>query len=271
MKKTTPKKPLLVCALLGVLAAGQALAADIRYMNSGDYLEPTGWQGGVIPGTNDTARFNWGNNTVTLSGVAPLLQRFQMGVDESGQLVVQSGGKLVTTGLWDKLGISYDEVHTSANSTMYTNTEEYTPAEWARFEAGLDRVYSDFTQKVADGRKLPKEKVLEIAKGRIWTGEDAKALGLVDELGGFPVALRLAKSAAGIPEKDDVKLELFPAKKGALDYIFGDSADSSDKEGSSESMKETLRMLQPAARQLRRISAGESRGVLSMPDLQVKR
>ena len=89
---------MLACALLGVMVAGQAMAANIRYMNSGDYLEPTGWQGGVIPGTNDTARFNWGNNTVTLAGEAPLLRNFQIGVDESGQLVVESGGKLNTTG-----------------------------------------------------------------------------------------------------------------------------------------------------------------------------
>ncbi|MBE0543603.1 MAG: hypothetical protein IH623_19835 [Verrucomicrobia bacterium] len=75
------------------------MAANIRYMNSGDYLEPAGWQGGVIPGTNDTARFNWGNNTVTLSGEAPLLRNFQMGVDESGQLVVNAGGILNTTGI----------------------------------------------------------------------------------------------------------------------------------------------------------------------------
>jgi hypothetical protein len=90
---------MLVCALLGTLVAGQAMAADIRYMNSGDYLDPSGWVGGVIPGINDTARFNWGNNTVTLAGEAPLLMRFQMGVDESGQLVVNAGGKLNTTGV----------------------------------------------------------------------------------------------------------------------------------------------------------------------------
>ena len=92
MKKTTPKNSVLTCVLFGVLAAGPVMAADIRYMSSGDYLDPTGWQGGVIPGTNDTARFNWGNNTVTLSGEAPLLMNFQMGVDESGQLVVNAGG-----------------------------------------------------------------------------------------------------------------------------------------------------------------------------------
>jgi hypothetical protein len=99
MKTTTRQNSILVCALLGVMAASQALAADIRYMSNGDYLEPTGWQGGVIPGINDTARFNWGNNTVTLAGEAPLLMRFQMGVDESGELVVNAGGKLNTTGV----------------------------------------------------------------------------------------------------------------------------------------------------------------------------
>jgi len=98
MKRTTRKISMLVGALLGGLVTGQVMAADIRYMSSGDYLEPTGWVGGVIPGTNDTARFNWGNNTVTLAGEAPLLRRFQMGVDESGGLVVESGGKLTTTG-----------------------------------------------------------------------------------------------------------------------------------------------------------------------------
>jgi len=98
-----------VCALLGAMVAGQAMAADIRYQNSGDYFDTmavtgvNGWQGGGtgaggLPGTNDTARANWGNNTITLAGVAPLLGRFQLGVDESGQLVVNAGGKLTTVG-----------------------------------------------------------------------------------------------------------------------------------------------------------------------------
>ena len=96
-------------ALLGTLVAGRALAADIRYQNSGDYFDTVavtgvnGWQAGGldnggVPGTNDTARANWGNNTITLAGEAPLLRNFQLGVDESGQLVVNAGGKLTTTG-----------------------------------------------------------------------------------------------------------------------------------------------------------------------------
>ena len=91
------------------MAAGQAMAVDLRYQNSGDYFDTVavtgsyGWQNGGggpggLPGTTDTARANWGNNTITLAGEAPLLQRFQLGVDESGQLVVNAGGKLTTTG-----------------------------------------------------------------------------------------------------------------------------------------------------------------------------
>jgi hypothetical protein len=109
MKRTFQKNSILVCALLGVMAAGQAIAADIRYQNSGDYFDTVavtgvnGWQAGAggpggLPGTNDTARANWGNNTITLAGVAPLVGRFQLGVDESGQLVVNAGGTLTTTG-----------------------------------------------------------------------------------------------------------------------------------------------------------------------------
>ncbi len=109
MKSITPKNLILVCALLGVMVADQAMAADIRYQNSGDYFDTVavtgvnGWQAGGggpggLPGTNDTARANWGNNTITLAGQAPLLGRFQLGVDESGQLVVTTGGKLTTTG-----------------------------------------------------------------------------------------------------------------------------------------------------------------------------
>jgi len=109
MKSRTQKNSILACALLGALAAGQVMAADIRYQNSGDYFDTVavtgvnGWQAGGgaaggLPGTNDTARANWGNNTITLAGEAPLVGRFQLGVDESGQLVVNAGGKLTTSG-----------------------------------------------------------------------------------------------------------------------------------------------------------------------------
>ena len=175
------------------------------------------------------------------------------------------GGKMVTSGLWEKLGISFDEVHAGKNATMWNSSSDYTPAEWARFQAWLDRVYADFTNKVADGRRLPKERVLEIAKGRIWTGEDAKSLGLVDELGGFPVALALAKKAARIPDTEPVRLELFPKKKTSfqafMEQVSGQTPDSSER-----ALVRALEIIQPLVRQIQ--AAYGPRGVLQMPEVQ---
>ncbi len=180
------------------------------------------------------------------------------------------GGKMLTTGFWKMLGISFDQVHDGANATYWTGTEDYTPAEWARFEAWLDRVYVDFTSKVADGRRLPKERVLEIAKGRIWSGEDGKALGLVDELGGFPEALALAKKAAKIPAGEDVSVQLFPRKKSALqtlmDTLSGETPESSEQSAETTAVIRALRMIQPFARQIR--AATGQAGVLEMPEVQ---
>jgi protease-4 len=161
------------------------------------------------------------------------------------------GGKMLTSGLWDKVGLSWDEVHQGENATMFTGTQDYTPAEWARFEAWLDRVYVDFTNKVADGRKLSKDKVLEIAKGRIWSGQDAKNLGLVDELGGYDTALKLAKRAAGVPADEEVRVVVYPRPKGFLESELGwRSPDNSEKEAVGQTMAQILEAVQPVARQL---------------------
>jgi protease-4 len=178
------------------------------------------------------------------------------------------GGKVLTSGAWDKLGITWDEVHTGKNATMWSSTSDYTPEGWKRFEAWLDRVYADFTTKVAEGRRLPKARVLEIAKGRIWTGEDAKRLGLVDELGGFPAALALARKAARIQDKEEVRIEVFPRKKTAfqalMDQLSGRQRESSESPASTSVLMRTLEVIQPIARQAR--SAAGVRGVLSMPE-----
>jgi hypothetical protein len=108
MNKIMQKNRSLAAALLGVMVASQALAATIRYQSGGDYFDTVavtghGWQAGGtgpggVPGTADTARFNWASNTVSLAGAAPGITAFQMGVDESGGLVVNSGGLLAATG-----------------------------------------------------------------------------------------------------------------------------------------------------------------------------
>jgi protease IV len=165
-------------------------------------------------------------------------------------------GKFVSTNFWDKLGISWDEVHTSSNAQIWTGLSDFTPEQWARFETELDRIYEDFTSKVADGRKLPKEEVLKIAKGRVWTGEDAKAIGLVDELGGFPLALKLTRQAAGLSADEKVQLKEFPAKKSIIEKLLAEGPDSSEP----AALTRALRLLRPFARVARQT------GLLAGPD-----
>ncbi len=124
----------------------------------------------------------------------------------TGSIGVVSG-KLVFTGLWDKLGINWDGVEAGAAAGYWSMNRDISPEEWAQLQASLDRVYTDFTGKVADGRAMAPEDVAAAAKGQVWTGEDARALGLVDELGGLETALALAAEAAGAPgERPRVKV-----------------------------------------------------------------
>jgi protease-4 len=149
---------------------------------------------------------------------------------------------------------------------MWTGTYDYDEQEYARFQAGLDRIYEDFTSKVAAGRDLPLERVLQIARGRIWTGEDAKALGLVDELGGMDVALRLAREAAGLDADAPVRLKRFPPKRSPVEMLFDQGRDSS---GAGAFMHATTRMLhslQPKVRWLQRLGLTADAGVLTMPE-----
>lgn len=179
-------------------------------------------------------------------------------------------GKMLTGGLWEKVGVSWDEVHTSENATLWTATQDYSPKQWLQFQQWLDRVYDDFTTKAAQGRKLPKEKILEVAKGRIWTGEDAQALGLVDALGGLSLALRLTKEAAGIAEDAAVQLEVFPRKKTSLrqlvlERLFADDDEEIDPENPTTVLLRTVQQVQPLAQLAAQLGLAPSPGVLTMP------
>jgi protease-4 len=182
-------------------------------------------------------------------------------------------GKMLTPDFWNQVGVTWDNVHTSANATFWSTLHDYTPQQWEQLRDWLDRIYDDFTNKVAEGRSLPKAKVLEIAGGRVWTGEDAKALGLVDALGGLPVALRLAKEAAGIPEEAPVRLKVFPPKKAVyqilLQRLLGDSEDDREEDGTAATLVRGLEISQPLIRLVKRLDFGHVIGILSMPYVEV--
>lgn len=115
------------------------------------------------------------------------------------------GGKPVTSGLTDRLGLSYGAVHRGEHALMYSQHRKFSESEQDRLNAWLDRIYADFTGKVADGRGMTVEAVHEVAKGRVWTGADAVGLGLVDSLGGFRDAVAIARERAGLPDSAPVR------------------------------------------------------------------
>lgn len=182
------------------------------------------------------------------------------------------GGKLLTNGLWDKLGVSWDEVHAGQNSRMFSTTADYSKEEWDRFQQWLNRVYEDFTSKVAEGRKLPKEKVQQIAKGRIWSGADAKSIGLVDDLGGYDVALKHVRQAIKIKDTDTVTLRTYPRKRTPLEALTaklsGDEGESSEAK-QAELMLKMIESVRPVMKVMKSIDATQH-DVLSMPEIRVR-
>jgi protease-4 len=99
---------------------------------------------------------------------------------------------------------------------MFSSSRPFSDAEWARINEWLDAVYADFTQKVASGRRMPVERVHELARGRVWTGADAIANGLADEAGGLREAIAIARKRAGLP--DSAPVRGFP-RLGPLDQL----------------------------------------------------
>jgi protease IV len=119
-------------------------------------------------------------------------------------------GKLVARDLKDRLGVGSDAVRTNANADAWSINAPFTPEQHAQVEAEADLFYTDFVQRVAEGRNLPVEAVDAVARGRIWTGADALEHGLVDELGGLRTAVRRAKVLAGLAEEAKVRLVGYP-------------------------------------------------------------
>ncbi|NBU90064.1 MAG: signal peptide peptidase SppA [Flavobacteriia bacterium] len=97
--------------------------------------------------------------------------------------------------LQNKLGITFDQVSTNKHSVLSTN-RKLSPEELAITQAEVDQIYDQFLKRVADGRKMTKEEVNVIARGRVWTGRDALRIGLVDQLGGLPDAIAFATNNA---------------------------------------------------------------------------
>lgn len=108
-------------------------------------------------------------------------------------------GKPVLGDMLAKAGVTTDSVVIGKHAAMFSTAHPFTPEEWSLVDAWLDHIYADFTGKVAVGRGLSAQRVHELARGRVWTGADARERDLVDELGGIEDAAEIARSRAALP------------------------------------------------------------------------
>ena len=133
----------------------------------------------------------------------------------TGSIGVVSG-KMVTADAWAKVGVTFDQLGFGENSGFTSSAVGYSEAERDKLDSQLDRIYDEFIDLVASSRAIPRERVDEIARGRVWTGAQALEIGLVDTVGGMDVALDQIRAAADLD--GDAKLVPYP-KTGPLSFL----------------------------------------------------
>ena len=127
--------------------------------------------------------------------------------------------KFVIDGTLKKLGLNMEGVSKGKYADLYSPVRPFSTDERARMEAYMQATYDTFVEKAAQGRNTTPEKIDAVGQGRVWTGRQAKQIGLVDELGGLDRAVSLAKQRAKIPQDADVELLVYPPKKSFLDVV----------------------------------------------------
>jgi len=117
----------------------------------------------------------------------------------------------------NKLGITFDDVKTNAHGDIMTVFRPLTAEEKDIIQLGVEKIYDDFITKVAEGRNMTKEQIDEIGQGRVWAGNDAKEIGLVDEIGGLNKAIEIAKEMAKL---DDYEIENYPKRPDQIEQLI---------------------------------------------------
>jgi len=128
-------------------------------------------------------------------------------------------GKYVLQETMDKLGIGTAAESDGRFAQIYSPFRRFTPDERARVEEQMQATYELFLTRVAEGRQSTRDKIDAVAQGRVWTGRQARELGLVDELGGLDRAIALAKDRAKIDADANVSLVVYPARRSLYDIV----------------------------------------------------
>ncbi|NJM24516.1 MAG: signal peptide peptidase SppA [Bacteroidia bacterium] len=126
--------------------------------------------------------------------------------------------------LGNKIGITFDEVRTGKFGEMFSVTRPLTQAEKDFWQKSLDEHYETFVQKAADGRGVGVDEIMKVASGRVWSGSQGKDRQLVDVLGGFDDAVKIAASKAGV--SDDYKIKYYPVQRPFIQKLLSELEDN---------------------------------------------
>ncbi|WP_426492709.1 signal peptide peptidase SppA [Hymenobacter sp. 102] len=151
--------------------------------------------------------------------------------------------------LRDKIGVTTDRVTTGKFSDFPTITRALTPFEQQQFQQEINRIYADFTSKAAAGRKMPVERLRRLASGRVWSGTEAKARGLVDVLGSMDDALHIAARRANL-KKGDYRIQKLPRQKSFAESLLS----SFSEEAKLRMVKEEMGPMYPMYQQYKKLS-----------------
>ena len=130
------------------------------------------------------------------------------------------GGKVSLDGLWQKLGVNWQQIALGQQAGIWSPHRPYTKSEQAAVERSLDGIYNNFIQRVAQGRHMPEDKVRAIAEGHVWTGRQALKNGLVDALGGLDTAISITRQEAHIPPATSIRLINFPEEQSPVAQLL---------------------------------------------------
>lgn len=129
-------------------------------------------------------------------------------------------GKFAMKKLYDKIGMNKEMILRGKNADIFSEIRKFTPEQRELMYQAILEFYRDFIGKVAEGRDMSAEAVDAIGQGRVWTGEQGLQNGLVDVLGDFDTAVKIAKQMCGIPEDEPVRLAVYPKLKTFLERLF---------------------------------------------------
>lgn len=143
-------------------------------------------------------------------------------VAEPGTLTGSIGiytGKFVMGGTYEKLGANVEATSVGRFAEMNSPDRRFTADERKKVQEAMQAFYDQFVEKAAEARQTTPEKIDQVAQGRVWTGAQARQVGLVDQLGGLQTAIAVAKQRANIAPDEDVDLVIYPARRSVYEAL----------------------------------------------------